>query len=366
MTGRLHAQRLAGDQLRAQCARFLLLEVKEGRWSKQSAMKKVVVTDHVFASLDPEREVLSALPAQLVEADASSRDQLLAQVADADGILNCYYRPVDRELLEAAPRCLVVARYGIGVDTIDVAAATDLGLIVANVPSYCVEEVADHTIALLLACARKIVRLDGIVRGGVWDHKGVGAIHRLRGRVLGLIGFGKIARRVAVRAQALGLVVRCHDPVVAPAECERLAVESTGLPSVLADSDFVSLHVPLNDETRHMIGERELAAMKPTAYLINTARGALVDSAALRAALETGQIAGAGIDLLDETTPFDPDDPLLRLPNLVITPHAAWYSVEAVTELQRTAAEEVARVLRGERPLSMVNPEVWERARVNR
>lgn len=329
-------------------------------------MKKVIVTDYVFASLDPEREVLSAVPAELIEADASSRDRLLAQVADADGILNCYYRAVDRELLEAAPRCLVVARYGIGVDTIDIAAATDLGVIVTNVPSYCVEEVADHTIGLLLACARKIVRLDGVVRGGVWDHKGVGPIHRLRGRVLGLIGFGKIARRVAVRAQALGLLARCYDPAVAPAECERLGVENVGLPVLLADSDFVSLHVPLNDETRHMIGEQQLAAMKPTAYLINTARGALVDNAALRRALETNQIAGSGIDLLDEAIPFSPDDPLLRLPNLVITPHAAWYSVEAVTELQRTAAEEVARVLRGERPLSMVNPQVWERARLNR
>jgi D-3-phosphoglycerate dehydrogenase len=252
------------------------------------------------------------------------------------------------------------------VDTIDVAAATELGVVVANVPNYCVEEVADHTIALLLACARKLVRLDDVVRGGVWDHKGVGRIHRLRGQVLGLIGFGKIARQVARRAQALRLVIRCHDPWVDPAECEQLGVERVDLASILADSDFVSLHVPLNDETRHLIGEREFAAMKPSAFLINAARGGLVDQAALRRALEGGQIAGAGIDLLDEAIPFDPGDPLLRLPNLVITPHAAWYSVEAVAELQRTAAEEVARVLRGERPLSMVNPEVWERARLHR
>jgi D-3-phosphoglycerate dehydrogenase len=229
-----------------------------------------------------------------------------------------------------------------------------------------VEEVANHTIALLLACARKIVRLDDVVRSGVWDHKGVGPVHRLRGRTLGLIGFGKIARRVASRAQALGLLVRCHDPWVSAAECEQMGLENIDLPTLLAESDFVSLHVPLTDDTRHMIGERELAAMKPTAYLINTARGALIDNDALRRALESGKIAGAGIDLLDEAIPFDPKNPLLQLPNLVITPHAAWYSVEALAELQRTAAEEVARVLRGERPLSMVNPEVWERARLHR
>ncbi|MDQ7842227.1 MAG: C-terminal binding protein [Armatimonadota bacterium] len=318
---------------------------------------KVVVTDYVFPSLDIEREVLGAIGAELVALQASREAELVPAVGDADGLLVCY-APVTRRVIEAARRCRVIARYGIGLDNVDLAAAAERGIVVTNVPDYCVDEVSDHALALLLACARRIVDLHDRVRSGRWDARDAVPIHRLRGQVLGLVGLGKIPRALAAKAQALGLEVIAADPYVDAETMKRLGVRKVELAELLAESDFVSVHAPLLPETRGLIGEDALRRMKPTAYLINTARGPIVDEQALARALREGWIAGAALDVL-ATEPPGPDHPLRGLDRVVLTPHVAFYSEESLQELQRKAAEEVARVLTGQPPryaVSRVQP----------
>jgi len=309
---------------------------------------KVVITDYVFPSLEIEHAVLGAVNAEIVAMQATSEDQLLGAVADADALLVCY-APVTRRVIERLTRCRIIARYGIGVDNVDVDAASARGIVVTNVPDYCVDEVSDHTIALLLACARKVPFLDRRVHGDRWEARDAMPMRRVRGQVLGLVGFGKIPRRVADKAHPLGLEILAFDPFVGDPEMTAHHVGKVSLDVLLARSDFVSVHTPLTPETRGMIGEAALRAMKPTAYLINTARGPLVAEAALTRALREGWIAGAALDVL-ETEPPGPDHPLRRLDNVILTPHVAFYSEESVQDLQRKAAEEVRRVLAGESP----------------
>jgi len=251
-------------------------------------------------------------------------------------------------------RCRIIARYGIGVDNVDLGAATAKGIVVTNVPDYCVDEVSDHALALLLACARRIPGLAGRVRSGRWDARDAAPMHRLRGQTLGLVGFGKIPRRLADKARALGLEVIAFDPYVAGDEMEARGVQKTSLPGLLARCDFVSVHAPLAPETQGMIAEAELRAMKRSAYLINTARGPLVLESALLRALEEEWIAGAALDVLQHEPPAA-DHPLQRFANVILTPHVAFYSEESVQELQRKAAEEVVRALSGRPPRSPVN-----------
>lgn len=317
-----------------------------GRWT-------VLVTDYVFPSLDIERAVLQAAGAQLVAMQARSESELAEAVGSADGLLVCY-APVTRRVIERAKRCRVIARYGIGVDNVDVTAATERGIVVTNVPDYCIEEVSDHALALLLACARKVALLDRGVRAGRWEARDAVPIRRLRGQVLGLVGFGKIPRLLAAKARALGLTVLAYDPYVDAGACEEHGARKVELGALLAQADFVSVHAPLTPQTRGLIGEAELRRMKPTAYLINTARGPIVHEAALLRALEEGWIAGAALDVLEHEPP-PADHPLLQAPRVILTPHVAFYSEESLQELQRKAAEEVARVLTGQPPRYPVN-----------
>jgi len=315
---------------------------------------KVVVTDYVFPSLDIEREVLGAIGAEIVALQAGREAELVPAVGDADGLLVCY-APVTRRVIEAAPRCRVIARYGIGLDNIDLDAAAERGIVVTNVPDYCVDEVSDHALALLLACARRIVELHERVRSGRWDARDAVPIHRLRGRVLGLVGLGKIPRALAGKAQALGLEVIAADPYVDAEAMKALGVRKVELAQLLAESDFVSVHAPLLPETRGLIGADALRRMKPTAYLINTARGPIVDEGALARALQEGWIAGAALDVLASEPP-GPGHPLRGVDRVLLTPHVAFYSEESLQELQRKAAEEVARVLTGQPPRYAVGP----------
>jgi len=314
---------------------------------------KVVVTDYVFPSLEIEHAVLGAVNAEVVAMRATSEDQLLDVIADADALLVCY-APITRRVIDRLQRCRIIARYGIGVDNVDVTAASARGIIVTNVPDYCIDAVSDHAVALLLACARKVPYLDRRVRGDRWDARDAVPMRRVRGQVLGLVGFGRIPRRVADKARPLGLEVVAFDPFVGDAEMSAHDVGNVTLDVLLGRSDFVSVHAPLTPETRGMIGEAALRAMKPTAYLINTARGPLVAEAALVRALREGWIAGAALDVL-ETEPPGPDHALRRLDNVILTPHVAFYSEESVQDLQRKAAEEVRRVLSGESPRYPVN-----------
>lgn len=314
---------------------------------------KVVVTDYVFPSLDIERSVLGAIGAELVPFQAATDDPLLDVVHDADALLVCY-APVTRRVIERAARCRIIARYGIGVDNVDIEAASARGIVVTNVPDYCVEEVSDHALALLLACARRVTYLDRRVRSGRWSAQDAVPTYRLRGQVLGLVGFGKIPRALAAKAKAIGLRVVAFDPYVDEAAMSAHGVEKRDLAVLLAEADYVSVHAPLSPQTRGLIGEAELRAMKARAYLINTARGPIVNEAALVRALQERWIAGAGVDVL-ETEPPASDHPLLGLDNVILNPHVAFYSEESVQELQRKASEEVASVLTGRSPRYAVN-----------
>ena len=316
-------------------------------------MHTVVITDHVFASLSIERDLLGAIGATVVPLQAKSEDDLLEAVAEADALLVCY-APVTARVIERMARCRIIARYGIGVDNVDLEAASAKGIVVTNVPDYCVDEVSDHALALLLAGARRVVRLASGVRAGRWEARDAVPIHRLRGQTLGLVGFGKIPRRLAVKVRPLGLQAIAFDPYVDAGTMDGHGVRKVSLDALLAQSDFVSVHAPLVPETRGLIGEAELRKMKPTAYLINTARGPLVQDAALIRALRERWIAGAALDVTEREPPAL-EHMLRQMDNVILTPHVAFYSEQSVQELQRKTAEEVVRVLSGQGPRSPVN-----------
>jgi D-3-phosphoglycerate dehydrogenase / 2-oxoglutarate reductase len=319
----------------------------------------VAVTDYVFPSLEPEQQVLKPLDVELRSGQCKSEEEIITLTQGADAVLNCYAKMTVR-VIEKLSRCKVIARYGIGVDNVDLVAASKARILVTNVPDYCIDEVSDHALALLLSLARQIVAADRAVKGGAWDVVAHGGIRRLRGQTLGVVGFGKIAIAVASKAQAFGLRVLAHDPYLDTAVIARYGVRAVDLDTLLAESDAVSIHVPLSPETRNLIGKRELARMKPTAFLINTSRGGIVDEQALAEALKAGRLGGAALDVLSVEPP-PPDHPLRQAPNIILTPHLAFYSRESVIELQTKAAEEVARALKGEPPRSPVNPEVLTR-----
>jgi D-3-phosphoglycerate dehydrogenase len=314
---------------------------------------KVVVTDYVFPSLDIERSVLGAIGAEVTAMQAASDEQLLDAVGDADGLLVCY-APVTGRVIERAGKCRIIARYGIGVNNVDVPTASARGIIVTNVPDYCLEEVSDHALALLLDSARRVTFLDRRVRSGRWEAKDAVPAFRLRGRTLGLVGFGRIPRLLAEKTRAFGLRVLAFDPYVDAGSMERQGVTKVELDRLLAESDYVSVHAPLTAETTGLINETTLRAMKPTAFLVNTSRGPVVDDAALARALREQWIAGAALDVLS-TEPPGRDHPLLSFDNVILTPHAAFYSEESLRELQTKAAEEVASVLLGREPRYRVN-----------
>lgn len=294
------------------------------------------------------------MPARLVEQAAPTEEALVEHARDADAILTLD-EPLTADVIAQLRACRVISRFGIGVDRVDVEAATRHGIVVANVPDYCVDEVSDHALALLLGLARRTHALDAAVRAGTWDTPAVaGDVHRLRGQVLGVVGFGRLGRRLGEKAKALGLRVLVHDPYVGDEEVRRLAAEPVPLDELLGRSDWVSLHLPLTDETRHLVDGAALARMKPTAILVNTARGALVDQAALVDALRHGRLRGAALDVLEREPPAR-DDPLLELDNVILTSHAAFYSVEALAQMRRTAVENVVQVLTGRPPLFSVN-----------
>jgi len=317
-----------------------------------SEKAKVVITDYVWDSLDVETRTLAGL-ADLVALKTKTPAEFLPAAADADAILNTYAGPITAADMARMPKCKIIARYGIGVDTIDLDAATRAGIIVTNNPTYCVEEVAEHAMALLLACARKTAFYDRLVRAGHWAVPPGKPIFRLAGSTLGLVGFGNIARQVAVRAAAFGMNVLFADPYVKDRQFD-VPGKKMDLRDMLRAADFVSLHPPLVPETRKMINDDTLGQMKPTAYLINCARGPVVDTDALVRALDRKQIAGCALDTTDPEPLPDPH-PLRGRDNVVINPHAAWYSEQAMVGLQAGAPGEVRRVLSGEWPVNVVN-----------
>jgi D-3-phosphoglycerate dehydrogenase len=317
-------------------------------------MALVAVTDHVFPHLDQERKLLAEAGHELrFEGNATTAEEVVAAVHGADAVINCY-APITAEVIRGLEGCRIIARYGIGLDTIDVPVATEAGIVVTNVPDYCIDEVSDHALALILALGRGVVRLNRAVRGGSWSPMDAAPLHRLRGRTLGLVGFGRIARALAAKASAVGFRVVASDPFLDDDKIRAAGADPVDLPTLLASSDVVSLHAPLTADTRHLIGATELAAMPDGAVLVNTSRGPLVDPDALRDALASGHLGGAALDVL-ETDPPAPDDPLLKRDDVIVTPHAAFYSQESVAEQQRKATEQVIAALAGRTPPYAVN-----------
>ena len=309
----------------------------------------IAITDSPFPSLEPAQKALAGLDPQYRTANSASADDILAVARDADAILVTYAR-LPGELLRQLTRCKAIGRFGLGVDNIDLPAAKALGIAVNYVPDYCLREVSDHAIALLLALARKVTLANKLVQSGRWEVPPLVPLRRLEGQVLGLVGFGNIPRTLAPKAKAFGLKVLAHDPYVAKETLSAAGVEGVSFDDLLARSDFISVHAPLLPATRGLMNAAAFAKMKKGAYVINTARGPLVDEAALAAALDCGHLGGAALDVV-VTEPLPKDSPLLNRDNVILTPHTAFYSVEALEELQTKCASDVARVLSGEKAI---------------
>ena len=318
---------------------------------------KVLVTDYVWPSVEPERAVLAKIGAELVVAPDGEEDTLAALAADVDGILTCFAQVTDK-VVRAAKNCIVIGRYGVGVDNIAVDTATELGIAVTYVPDYCVDEVSDHVMGLLLDWNRRISFFDNSVKGAGWGSVPLTMrIMRLRGKKLGVVGLGRIGRAVCAKALAFGFDVLTYDPYISAEQASEAGARSVDMETLLRESDFVTLHSPLTPDTENLIGEAELALMKDDSFLINCARGPLIDEEALYAALQSGSIGGAGLDVLVDAHP-SPDYRLLKLDNVLVTPHVAFFSQEAVLELEERAAGEVASVLQGQMPDNLVNTAV--------
>ncbi|HER25370.1 MAG TPA: C-terminal binding protein [Candidatus Atribacteria bacterium] len=317
---------------------------------------KIIITDCDHPSVEIEKKILSEINPELTLETCTTEEDVIAVASDADGIIN-QYAPFTRKVIKSLKCCKIIARYGVGVDNIDVEAATEHNIIVANVPDYCVDEVSTHSIALILACARGIALLDRKVREKKWDFTLAKPLFRTQGKTLGLFGLGRIARMVAQKSLGFGFKVMAYDPYVSKVD---IGVKLVELPQLLTNSDFISIHVPLTDKTRHSFGENELKLMKKTAYLINTSRGPVINEKDLYIALKEKWIAGAALDVMEKEPP-DWEDPLVKLDNIIITPHISFYSEESYVELKTKVAESVRAVLKGGLPRAMVNPQLTKR-----
>ena len=321
-----------------------------------SSAGTVVVAGASFPSLEVERSFLEPLGCTVVDKRFASDDEALEACRTAVAVMTDYF-VCDAARISTFERCRLICQYGAGLNQVDIAAATAAGIYVTHTPDYCSEELGDHTMALILASMRSIVRFDRNIRAGRWNYNDGMPMRRLAACTLGLVGFGRAARAVAVRAQGFGMTVVAYDPLVGDATFAAAGVARAGeLAGVLAGADVLSVHVPLTEGTRHLIGAEELALLRDGAFLVNTSRGAVIDQQALHAELAAGRLGGAGLDVLEQEPPAA-DEPLLTCENTVLTPHTAFLSTESLELLQNRAAAEVARVLSGEVPVYGVNVE---------
>ena len=306
--------------------------------------------------MDPALGVVSRIGGQLQVATEPTPEAILRVAKDADALLVTYAK-ITGDMIRQLTKCRIISRMGIGTDNIDIAEATKARIVVTKVPDYCIDEVSDHAMALLLAVVRKIPFINAQVHGGTWKMPAVVPIHRLRGSVLGLVGFGRIPQLVAPKAKAFGIKVIAYDPYAPKEVFAGAGVDSVDFSTLLKTSDYVSIHCPLVPETQNLFNADAFRQMKRSAYLVNTARGPIVDEAALAAALDAGDIAGAAIDVMAQEPP-GASSPLYGRDNVILTPHTSFYSEESLVDLQTKAAEEVVAILGGKAPRNPVNPEV--------
>ena len=316
---------------------------------------RILISDQNFGDdARLERELAEAAGVEIVVESCREEDELGRALArHRPDVLLVQFASVGRGTLASANGLRAIVRYGVGVDNVDIAAAAEVGVAVARVPDYCLDEVADHTLALTLALERGLVALAREVDAGGWGFRAAGSVRRIQGRRLGLLGFGQIARRVAARASGFGYGVHAHDPALTGEEIRAAGALPRSFEELLRGADVLSIHAPLTDATRHLVDEHALALLPRGAIVVNTARGGVIDEDALVAAVAGGRLRGAGLDVLEDEPP-PPDDPLRRTPGILLTPHAAWYSEEAIVDLRRQAMETSLALLRGERPAGLV------------
>jgi len=325
----------------------------------RSDSPKVVITDYDFGNVDVEREILEAVGAEVVAIQSKREVDLFEAARDCAAMVNQYAR-IGHETISRMQKCEVIARYGVGVDIVDVEAATDRGILVTNVLDYCTEEVADHAIALWLTLARKLPDYDRATHQGIWQWQSGKPVHRLRGQTLGVVSFGKIGQAIAARAKGFGVKIVAFDPYLPASVAAAHEIELVTKEELLAKCDHILMQAPMTPETRHFLSDAEFAAMKPGAILVNTGRGPTVDNAALYRALTDGHLAAAGLDDPEEEPAKRADwspseNPIFTLPNVLVTPHAAYYSEESIHAARVTAATQVAKVLTNRHPDYPVN-----------
>ncbi len=317
----------------------------------------IVISDSPFPSGQPFIDVLNEIDCDVIFADPENKkDEFYNLCTKADGMIVTYV-DINKEVISKLKKCKILARTGVAVNNIDVEEATKNNIYLTNVVTPQIDDVANHAITLLLTSIKKIPILNDSVKSGVWDLKVASPIHNIRGRTLGLLGFGNIAKAVAERMKVFGVDVIAYDPYIAQDVFDEHGVKNVGFDEVICESHYISIHLPLNDDTKNLISKKEFDKMKPGVYIINTARGGIIDEEALMEALDNQKIAGAGLDVIATEFPGK-DYPLYKYPNVIITPHSAYYSEECTEALQKSAAGEIVRVLKGEKPISLVNKEL--------
>jgi D-3-phosphoglycerate dehydrogenase len=318
------------------------------------AKYKVVMTDDRHKTYDEEIQVLKSIDAEVVIANCMTEADVVEVCKDADGIM-CNLAPMSAAVIEKLEKCKIISRYGVGYDNVDVQACTKKGIWLANVTDYCMEEVSDQALALLMACIRKVARRDAQVRAGMWNIGKKDPIHRIAGKVFGFVGFGGIARCLYRKIKGFEFSkVLVYDPYIDAEKIAAMGCEKVDWDTLFKNSDYISIHIPLNDQTRGCVNKDTFAMMKPTSIIVNTSRGPIIDEAAIIDALTTGRINSAGLDV-HRVEPINLDNPLLKLENCVLTDHVGWYSEEASSELKTKVAQNVKDVLLGGKPKYPVN-----------
>lgn len=315
---------------------------------------KIVMTDHDFKNLDQYKKDFAEIDAEFVYLGTSDEDEICRSVKDADAIITAYAK-ITARVMDSAEKLKCVTKNGIGVDNIDIAAATARGIKVLNLPDYCIEEVSDHALALILALYRRIPQLNNWLRQGNWSFGAYGNTDRLQGKTIGLIGYGRIAKRLHEKIKPFGGRVLVYDPYLDAETIASYGAQKAEFDEVLKESDVISLHLPLTEMTHHLFNAETFAKMKPAAFLVNTSRGPLIKEYDLYEAVKNGRILGAGLDVLEKEKVFDPDNPLYSLDMIIITPHTAYNSVQVPDEMRKKSVADIIRVLKGEEPVNQVN-----------
>ena len=316
---------------------------------------KILITDPYHQNFHIEKEILAEINAEVIIGHCKTEEDVIEICSSMDGLLVSYV-PIGKKVIENLHKCKVIVKYAVGANNIDLGAATQKGIYVANVPNYCIEEVSTHTVALLLNLVRNILVYDKSIKKGSWNPLIGDPIFRIKNKVLGIIGFGHIGKRVAEKIRPFGLTILIYDPLVNNELISKYGAKKVELKTLLHQSDYISLHCPLNKSTKHLIDFTEIEIMKKGVFIINTSRGEIINPKALYKAIKDEKIAGAALDVLEKDPPFLTD--IMNTDKIIYTPHVAWNSVEAEVELRKLAAQEVKRVLEGGRPLNLVNREV--------